>query len=361
VRRSQQSKPRYRNPASAYDEFKRQPLIARVLGPTATTYQSAFASLGRLQWAHARDLHLASNTSLQKAAGRFADKRTLSWAKRNGLPWTAAICEGAAAEGRTDMLLWLHEEQGCPWEELATFMAAVVSCSVATLNWLCKDEEDEDRIGQLLSDDFVWMDVYVRDTRVLAWLWLHNLLTLSIAESLCINAAEKGDITSVAYLLDAFPGQGLSAGAWAIRSSNVSLIKLVRGFEIGPVRHAVRSGSVEVLMYLQSIGHGDWSQLSLNTYLDFAGQYGHLELVKWFRAQGAEWPVKLWSVLPHTHTTYSWQLPALQFAIQNGCAWGDWPSRVCADLEANMYTEEVEWAHANGCPCGDLCPVKAQH
>eukprot|EP00953_Heterococcus_sp_UTEX-ZZ885_P008381 5032-Heterococcus_DN1.PRE.4 len=97
-------KPRYQSPACTYDEFKRQPVIARMLGPTITTYQSSLASVSKLQWAHAHDLQLASNTSLQKAAGRFADKRTLLWAKHNALPWTADICEGAAVQGRTDML-----------------------------------------------------------------------------------------------------------------------------------------------------------------------------------------------------------------------------------------------------------------
>jgi hypothetical protein len=354
------SKPRYQSPAWIYDEFKRQPVFVRMLGPAITIYQSSFASLSKLQWAHAYDLQLVSNAALQKAAGRFTDKRTLLWAKHNGLPWTADICEGAAVQGRTDMLLWLHEEQGCPWDELKTFVAAAVSSNLDTLNWLCKGEYAEERFKDLLYDDSVWADVYVKDARVLAWLWLHELLNRDIAHNLCINAANMGDITSVAYLLDVFPGLGPNAGDWAVRSSNVSLVKLVksRGFDIGSVYSAVSSGSIQMLAYLQSIGHGDWSQLSLNEYLDLAGKYGHLELTKWFRAQGAEWPAKLWSSPTYMHTTYCWQLPTLQYAIENECAWRDWPSRVCTDLVANMYTEEVEWGHANGCPCGELCSIK---
>jgi hypothetical protein len=198
------------------------------------------------------------------------------------------------------MLLWLREEQGCPWNKLKTFVAAVVSCNLDTLNWLCKDEDDEERLQGLLVDDFIWADVYVKDTRVLAWLWVHELLTQRIAECLCINAAEKGDITSVAYLLDTFPGQRMSAG-WAVRSSNVKLVKLVvrRGCEISPVSDAVRSGSAEMLAYLQSIGHGDWSQLGLNKHLDLAGKYGYLELAKWFRAQGED------GAYCHIHTLLS--------------------------------------------------------
>jgi hypothetical protein len=79
-------KSKYQSPACTYDVFKRQPVIARMLGPTITTYQSSLASVSKLQWAHAHDSQLASNTSLQTAAGRFASKRTLLWAKRNGLP-----------------------------------------------------------------------------------------------------------------------------------------------------------------------------------------------------------------------------------------------------------------------------------
>jgi hypothetical protein len=121
---------------------------------------------------------------------------------------------------------------------------------------------------------------------------------------------------------------------------------------------AVCSGNVDMLIYLQSIGHGDWSQHSLNQNLRSAGALGHVEIVKWLREQGAEWPDKLWWYGEFPQETYCWLLSALQYAVENGCPWGDWPFGVCAELQINQYSEEVEWGHANGCPCGDDCPAR---
>jgi hypothetical protein len=61
-------------------------------------------------------------------------------------------------------------------------------------------------------------------------------------------------------------------------------------FESAGDYSAVCSGSVDMLIYLQSIGHGDWSKHALKQHLGLAGALGHVEIVKWLRAQGAEWP-----------------------------------------------------------------------
>eukprot|EP00953_Heterococcus_sp_UTEX-ZZ885_P016964 9525-Heterococcus_DN1.PRE.1 len=118
------------------DGYWRRRSLAAQLTPSVTFYKNLLASVNRLHLACALDLQLKTHSALPKAAGRFADKRTLLWAKRNGLPWTADICEGAAAEGRTDLLLWLHEEQGCPWNKLTIFKAAFNNSDTATLDWL---------------------------------------------------------------------------------------------------------------------------------------------------------------------------------------------------------------------------------
>eukprot|EP00953_Heterococcus_sp_UTEX-ZZ885_P003594 2452-Heterococcus_DN1.PRE.2 len=129
-------------------------------------------------------------------------------------------------------------------------------------------------------------------------------------------------------------------------------------FESAGDYSAVCSGSVDMLIYLQSIGHGDWSKHALKQHLGLAGALGHVEIVKWSRAQGAEWPDKLWQYGHSPQAAYVWLLPTLQYAVENGCPWGDWPYGVCAELRVNHYNAEVEWAHANGCPCGDDCPAR---
>jgi hypothetical protein len=81
---------------------------------TRTSYCNAFASLARLQLACDFDLRLscverlsvqdhaaqmvgmATFKDLPLQAGRYADKQTLLWAREQGLPWSEAVCSGAA-------------------------------------------------------------------------------------------------------------------------------------------------------------------------------------------------------------------------------------------------------------------------
>jgi hypothetical protein len=343
--------------------FRRHSLAAQ-LKPSTTYYKSLLASLSRLHLACGIDVQLKTNPALPKAAGRFADKRTLLWAKRNGLPWTADICEGAAIEGRTDMLLWLHEEQGCPWEELRIFKAAFNSSDTATLDWLCKTDAELERFQTALQeeDDGWWAEPSLnRSVHALAWLQQHEMLTIAAARRLNIAAALAGQTACVKYLYRIHPSCRVSAH-YAAKSGNVDLVKFMIDSGSTVVADAdymaVCSGSVDMLIYLQSIGHCDWDQHALNQHLRLAGADGHVEVAKWLREQGAEWPDKLWRYGDHPQETYCWLLPTLQYAVENGCPWGDWPFGVCVELCVNHFVEEVEWAHANGCPCGDDCPAR---
>jgi hypothetical protein len=94
-----------------------------------------------LQWACSFDLQVNANPVLPKLAGRFADKQTLQWARSKGLPWTAAITEGAALEGRRSLLSWLHTEQLCPFDEQAVLFAALRRTDALMLDWLCKAKQ----------------------------------------------------------------------------------------------------------------------------------------------------------------------------------------------------------------------------
>jgi hypothetical protein len=58
---------------------------------TRTGYGNALASLSRLKLACDFDLQLSSVECLPLQAGRHADKHTLLWARRQGLPWSEAV------------------------------------------------------------------------------------------------------------------------------------------------------------------------------------------------------------------------------------------------------------------------------
>jgi hypothetical protein len=160
VRGSMRWKPHEEEPS-----YLRVPVDACSFAPTITAYGSAMRSLSKLQWACDFDMQLTTNVLLPRQAGRFASKAALLWARKQGLPWTADICEGAAAEGRLGMLQWLRTEQTCPWEELKVFMAALRSADIPTLDWLCHNDAAVERIGGALeaqssADDTAWYDSF---------------------------------------------------------------------------------------------------------------------------------------------------------------------------------------------------------
>jgi hypothetical protein len=283
-------------------------VFADQLAPTATLYKSAFQSLARLQWACANDLQLSAGALLPREAGRFADKQTLQRARSQGLPWTAAITEGAAIEGRRSMLSWLRTEQLCPCDERAVFLAALRRADTLMLDWLCKEEQAVERLNEALQerlnrDGEAWHEdatrSYASNVSLLSWLKLHRQLTHREATFVCNDAARAGQLSSVKYLLQSYPQVTFTPAL--VRSGNVELVEYLidKGLALTlassrkPVAHAVQSGSVEMLQFLQSSQLGDWSQSSLNLSPISAGKYRHVEVVKWFRAQGAEWPDQL--------------------------------------------------------------------
>jgi hypothetical protein len=107
-----------------------------VVTATRTSYSNALASLPRLQLACAFDLQLSSVQCLPLQAGMCADKQTLLYARAQGLPWSEAVCDGAAQLGKLDMLHWLHSEQQCPWRMATVVRAALRRADLPLLKWL---------------------------------------------------------------------------------------------------------------------------------------------------------------------------------------------------------------------------------
>jgi hypothetical protein len=352
----------------------RLPVFAHQLAPTVTLYKSAFQSLARLQWACNADLQLSTDALLPRQAGMFADQQTLLWARSHGLPWTEGICEGATAAGRLWLLDWLHREQGCPCSLRDVVRTALHHCVIDILNWLSdKDLVDCMELESVLrpeDEEYSWewfdcdvnIDVY-KSVSMLAWLRAQysDLLTARAAKVLSDQAAAQNCFDSVRYLRRLYPAETRNCINSACASGNVEMVKylVASGCPLSgtaPQERAATCSTADMLAYLREAGHGVWDQPTLDRLLVQAGKHGQLEPLRWLRAQGAQWPD---AVCKAEYRQYHcWPLPTLQYAVQNGCPWGEWPFGVCAELKAQHFAEEVEWAHANGCVCGDVCPMR---
>eukprot|EP00953_Heterococcus_sp_UTEX-ZZ885_P012052 6936-Heterococcus_DN1.PRE.2 len=107
-----------------------------------------------------------------------------------------------------------------------------------------------------------------------------------------------------------------------------------------------------------------------SSILALAGQSGQLSTLQWLREISAAWPDRFYGELGET-----WTVPAVQWALANGCTWGSWkcqlakPAKfycaVCGRTPGEHNDAECTvthckkrqaaalyaWAHEHGCPC----------
>lgn len=105
--------------------------------PAMTRHEAIFASLPRLQLALQLGFQLQVQTwGVQLRAGWYADTPTLQALHTvHGMPWTAAVSNGAAASGNVSRMKYLLDEQQCPQaEDLCSY--AAIARSTDVIRWL---------------------------------------------------------------------------------------------------------------------------------------------------------------------------------------------------------------------------------
>jgi hypothetical protein len=100
-----------------------------------------------------------------------------------------------------------------------------------------------------------------------------------------------------------------------------------------------------------------------------AGKRGRLSILQWLHEVGTAWPATFYS-----ESNNCWTVPAVQWALANGCTWGSWkcqakPSRYYCAFNGRTIAEHNDaectaawcckrqaaalfaWAHGHGCLC----------
>jgi hypothetical protein len=167
---------------------------------------------------------------------------------------------------------------------------------------------------------------------VLTLLKLHNLVWYN---ELCTYAAYKGRLRLLQWLHDC-------GCPWDEQLA---------------CKYAANSGRLDMLRWLYEVT-GPWSD-DINSYLMFtAGWCNSLDILEWLRAHDISWSKQLYGTTeyPSKPCEVSWSAEAAEWALANGCTWGEWQ---CQQLQAARYTEDdykeqalelFAWAHKNGCP-----------
>ena len=128
--------------------------------------------------------------------------------------------------------------------------------------------------------------------------------------------------------------------AAAARGGHLETLKFLRAngceWDSDTCSSAARGGHLEVLKYLRANGC-EWDEQTCCS----AARGGHLEVLKCLRANGCEWDEETCS-----SAAFGGHLEVLQWARANGCEWSGF---TCARAARGGHLEVLKWAKANGC------------
>jgi hypothetical protein len=251
--------------------------------PQMTLYSSVFASPSRV--AYASELDCTSEAYLL-AAGKHADAAALAAAHEMGMEYTAATLAGAAQYNRLAEVQYLHSH-GCPWptqllEEVARrgYFELVRWCHKRGCPWVAMTAP--------------YHAAQSGNVELMAWVLQQPGTQLSGA---AMNAAAmRGHTAMCQFLHTQQCSWGISSTSAAAASGHVDPLRWLVNNGCPWDAHmlcmsAARSGSVEVLTYLQHQGLPTSIAL-LTDMLDYAAYSIELAAAQWLREQGAEWPVR---------------------------------------------------------------------
>ena len=129
-----------------------------------------------------------------------------------------------------------------------------------------------------------------------------------------------------------------------IRVVSISMCKAVaatgRKIEEMSEEQAVRLGCLSSVRRLYRIGR-------LKTVSLRAALFGHLEMLKWARANGALMDVWAWNSQLCASAAEGGHLEMLKWLCKKDCAWN---VSTCSRAAEGGHFEMVKWAHLNGCP-----------
>lgn len=230
------------------------------------------------------------------------------WAHAQGCSWGCAAAPRAAAQGRLDVLQWLHEETGYVFDKWTSFFAvryANPEVRVSILSWLHRQRLPLDPyISTDAAEDAQW--------DVLRWCDKRRFV--------------------VPYAM-----------AKAARGGHLDIIQWLRrrGYEwhAAVCTEAAIRGNVRVLAWAID-NHCPWSGYEVG---ENAAYYGHLHVLEWLQGCGL--------LLLHEDMAAAaaggGQLTTLTYLRSLGCPWD---CRVLHDAELHEHHAVYEWALAHGCP-----------
>ena len=321
-------------------------LVLSGLDPTSL-FLFARVSKGAREAARARAPARRDDLRVKDFVGSVA---MLSWAKKDGCPWTESVAEACASvRGNLPVLKHARTRLRCPIDVDRVRHIAAENGDVATLRWALETQGD----------------------RVLRW-------------ETCERAARRGRLDVVRYVAGhaspvhvvAERGQDCACGRCGVpivfhALGRFSTTHESEGFDFTSVaRTAARGGQLQVLRWVREQDSGLVSQGAPDvappggTPMEWqhgvaaaAARGGHLDVLRWLTTYDAH---DTWFDDPALSSceaaAKAGSLECLEYLRSVGCAWDPF---VTFEASRRGHLRVLRWAIENGCEIDDDCVVSA--
>lgn len=164
---------------------------------------------------------------------------------------------------------------------------------------------------------------------------------------------ENGDLAMVQWLYARnILSLSTSLMAGAAYGGHLDLMKWLRAngcpWDFYICACAAQEGHLNVLKWARANGC-DWD----GTTCSYAAASGHLDILKWAKANGCNWDEDTCS-----YAAQEGQLGILKWARANDCPWD---RRTCSRAAERGHLEVIQWARVNGCDWSELTYSSAAH
>jgi hypothetical protein len=276
---------------------------------------------------------------------------------------------------------------------LAITAAGSTTAGLAMLQWICSQ-----RAGWV-SDELIDLCAAAGIAAIEKLDWLRTFVPGEHwhAPKVCSAMISAGAVASLEWLTAqgfGWPDAHLgfwSYADWAVLALQFEalhcLVQQGRPWraDLAALAATAAATDAQPLQWILEADQQPWSTAMLSGLLCVAGQSDNIPVMAWLREQEAEWPptflqpavlvipshsVAQGALMPAAPlllrslvfsdqpVTVCWSPAAIQWALANGCPWGEWDSSACNAACSQTHVmrtpavlQRITWAHAAGCPC----------
>ncbi|KAL6080170.1 Ankyrin repeat domain-containing protein 60 [Balamuthia mandrillaris] len=272
----------------------------------------------------------ADGLAMCKQAILREDREFLEWAARNDREksfFNERVCAAAAAEGQLQLLQWLREKTGCPWDESTCISLASLG-NLEALQWV---RENGCPWNKQVCEEAAKHNLL----HVLKWAHKNGC---PWDENTSVIAARHGHFELLKWAHENGCPCNKMVCEVAAANNNLEMLQWAREqgcpWDSRTCVEAAKYGNLQVLQWAHE--HGcPWDECTLYA----AASNGHLDVVKWAKTEGCPCNEKTC-----VYAARGDSVEVMEWLHENGCPWN---RRAYNEAQSS---EMLEYLEENGCP-----------